>query len=223
MITPNPLFDTTNLSEYTAAGGEPDSTKNQRIRDMLRQRNVKLCCSGMIQTLVQAGPDLMEELDINFEDLASVLSQPDYEQAVEEWIEDDASIDDLVEAELIEKQKDDEDDVQIENAEDTLCKVAARNARKLTADQLRVLYNDHDIARTSSTNDIEALEHWIVDSSFGRKLGEFGEMVSSDIFPDDWTVWGRTTSGQAISMDYVIAQIAASMQILDGQKHSWAE
>ena len=223
MITPNPLFDTTNLSEYTAAGGEPDSTKNQRIRDMLRQRNVKLCCSGMIQTLVQAGPDLMEELDINFEDLASVLSQPDYEQAVEEWIEDDASIDDLVEAELIERPKDDEDDVQIENAEDTLRKVAARNARKLTADQLRDLYNDHDIARTSSTNDIEALEHWIVDSSFGRKLGEFGEMVSSDIFPDDWTVWGRTTSGQAISMDYVIAQIAASMQILDGQKYSWTE
>ena len=223
MITPNPLFDTTNLSEYTAAGGEPDSTKNQRIRDMLRQRNVKLCCSGMIQTLVQAGPDLMEELDINFEDLASVLSQPDYEQAVEEWIEDDASIDDLVEAELIERPKDDEDDVQIENAEDTLRKVAARNARKLTADQLRDLYNDQDIARTSNTDDVEALEHWIVDGHFGRYLGEFGEMVSSDIFPDGWTVWGRATSGQAISMDYVIAQIAASMQILDGQKHSWAE
>jgi hypothetical protein len=180
-------------------------------------------CSSLIDTLAKAGPDLMEKLDIDFEDLASVLSQPDYEQAVEEWVEDDASIDDLVEAELIEKPKDDEDDVQIENAEDTLRKVAARNARKLTADQLRGLYNDQDIARTSNTDDIEALEHLVVDSGFGRYLAEFGEMVSSDIFPDGWTVWGRTTSGQMISMDYVIAQIAASMQILEGQKCSWAE
>ena len=218
------LLDAKTLTEYRAAGGESDSRANQRVCADLVQRNIKFCCSMLVDSLVKASSsDTLGALDIQFEDLAQVLSQPDYEQAVLEWIEDDASIDDLVEAELIEKQKDDEDDVQIENAEDTLCKVAARNARELTADQLRVLYNDHDIARTSSTNDIEALEHWIVDSSFGRKLGEFGEMVSSDIFPDDWTVWGRTTSGQAISMDYVIAQIAASMQILDGQKHSWAE
>jgi hypothetical protein len=224
LVTPNPLFDTTTLSEYTAAGGESDSPKNQRIRDQLVHRNVKLCCSGLIHTLIKCSePNALDVLDINFEDLISVSSQPDYLQAVEEWIEDDASIDDLVEAELIEKPKDDEDDVQIENAEDTLRKVAARNARKLTAAQLRNLYEDQEILCTSNTDEVEALEHWIVDSGFGRYLAEFGEMVSSDIFPDGWTVWGRTTSGQAISMDYVIAQIAASMQILEGQKYSWAE
>ena len=75
MITPNPLFDTTTLAEYTAAGGESDSPKNQRIRDQLVRRNVERCCSGLIDTLVMAGPDLMKKLDIDFEDLASVLSQ----------------------------------------------------------------------------------------------------------------------------------------------------
>jgi hypothetical protein len=215
------LSETKTLAEYTAAGGESDSPENQRIRDRLVSRNVKMCCSTLIDTLAKAGPDLMEKLYIDFGDLASVMAQPDYEQAVMEWIEDDASIDDLVEAELIEKPKDDEDDCQIENAGDTLRKVAARNARKLAADQLRDLYNDQDIARTSNTDDIEALEHWVVDDWFATKLAEHGEMASTDIFPDGWAVWGRATSGQAISIDYVIQQIAASMQILEGQKYQW--
>lgn len=216
--------DTSTLTEYIAAGGNPDSMTNQSIRDELVRRNVKLCCSGLIYTLTKASePNALALLDLNFESLAQVLSQPDYEQAVIEWIEDDASIDDLVEAELIEKPKDDEDDVQIENAGDTLRTVAARNARKRTADQLRDLYNDQNIYRTSNTDEIEALEHWVVDSHFGGKLGGLGEMVSSDIFPDGWMVWGRATSGQMISMDHVIAEVACSMQIMDGQKYSWAD
>jgi hypothetical protein len=218
------LLDTKTLTEYRAAGGDSNSSANQLVCADLVRRNVKFCCSMLVSSLVKASSsDTLGALDIQFEDLAQVLSQPDYEQAVIEWIEDDASIDDLVEAELIEAPKDDEDDVQIENAGDTLRKVAARNARKMTAEQLIGLYTDHDIARTSSTDEIEALEHWIVDSHFGKKLGEFGEMVSSDIFPDGWTIWGRTTSGQSISMDYVIAAVACDMQILDGQEYSWTD
>jgi hypothetical protein len=51
----------------------------------------------------------------------------------------------------------------------------------------------------------EAYEHWIVTNWFARKLEEKGEIVCRDFH--GLTIWGRTTTGQAISMDYVIQQI----------------
>lgn len=216
------IRETSNLRDYIKAGGEINSSDNQRILAQLVDRSITACCSGLIQTLVQAGPDLMEKLDIKFEDLATVMSQPDYEEAVQQWIRDDASLEELVEAELIDEQPEaDEDDVQIEEAGDNLRKVAARNARRLGQSSLEYIYNNFDLCRTSTVDDIEALEHWIVDSWFASKLEDFGEMVSSNIFPDNWSVRGRATSGQAISMDYVIAEIAAEMEILAGQKYEW--
>ena len=54
---------------------------------------------------------------------------------------------------------------------------------------------------------------------FGEQLKARGEVVL-----DCWgkAYWGRQTTGQCISLDYVIASIADEMQILDGQAHSWA-
>lgn len=69
-------------------------------------------------------------------------------------------------------------------------------------------------------NPSEVYEHWIVSSWFAGKLKEQGESVG-ELF--GLTIWGRTTTGQAISMDSVIQQIAANMEILDGQRNSWAD
>ena len=51
---------------------------------------------------------------------------------------------------------------------------------------------------------IEALEHWIVEDWFAHDLNKRGEMVGEVL---GMTVWGRTTSGQAISLDYVVQDI----------------
>ena len=51
----------------------------------------------------------------------------------------------------------------------------------------------------------EAYEHWIVSDHLATKLEAEGEMVSRDIH--GLTVWGRTCTGQAILLDYVISQI----------------
>lgn len=72
-------------------------------------------------------------------------------------------------------------------------------------------YNDDDPT--------EALEHWIVSDWLAEKLAEHGEMTGKIL---GLTIWGRTCSGQAVSMDWVIQSIAAKMQILDGQRNSWA-
>jgi len=53
----------------------------------------------------------------------------------------------------------------------------------------------------------EALEHWIVSDWLADKLEEHGEMVIHDF--KGLTIWGRTTSGQHISLDYVIQKIAS--------------
>lgn len=65
----------------------------------------------------------------------------------------------------------------------------------------------------------EIFEWWAVSNWFGEKLKARGEVVL-----DCWgkSYWGRQTTGQAISLDFVIASIAKEMQILDGQPHSWA-
>ena len=51
---------------------------------------------------------------------------------------------------------------------------------------------------------VEALEHWIVEGWFAEELKERGELVGDML---GMTVWGRTTSGQAISLDYVVQDI----------------
>ena len=50
----------------------------------------------------------------------------------------------------------------------------------------------------------EALEHWLVSDWLANRLREQGEMVIDFM---DLTIWGRTTSGQAIYIDSVIEDI----------------
>lgn len=73
---------------------------------------------------------------------------------------------------------------------------------------------------SANDNPREVFEHWSVSSFLADKLREQGESVG-ELF--DMHIWGRTTTGQAISMDSVIFQIAGNMEILDGQKNSWGE
>lgn len=52
----------------------------------------------------------------------------------------------------------------------------------------------------------EIYEHWIVSDWLARRLEAHGERVSYDFA--GLTVWGRTTTGQAIACDHVIEEIA---------------
>jgi len=65
----------------------------------------------------------------------------------------------------------------------------------------------------------EIYEWWIVSEFLYRKLKERGFPVL------EWGnnyYWGRTTTGQAILLDNVITKICQDMEILEGQKHNWA-
>lgn len=63
--------------------------------------------------------------------------------------------------------------------------------------EVQVQFNDEDYPD-------EALEHWIVSEWLASRLLEEGEMVVEFL---GLTIWGRTTSGQAICIDSVIEDI----------------
>lgn len=52
---------------------------------------------------------------------------------------------------------------------------------------------------------IEIYEHWIVSRHLANALDSMGEKVDFDF--EGLVVWARTTSGQSISIDYVICKI----------------
>lgn len=62
----------------------------------------------------------------------------------------------------------------------------------------------------------DVFEWWIVSDYLCNKLEQKGCVVI-----EDHNIWGRTTTGQAILLDYVITEICAEMQILEGQQNSW--
>ena len=63
--------------------------------------------------------------------------------------------------------------------------------------EVQVQFNDEDYPD-------EALEHWLVSNWLAERLREEGEMGIDFM---DLTIWGRTTSGQAICIDTVIEDI----------------
>jgi hypothetical protein len=67
--------------------------------------------------------------------------------------------------------------------------------------------------------EMEVLEYWIVDERFREKLAEKGEATMEEFF--GMPVWGRTTSGQGIAMDAIVAEIALDIGILVGQENEW--
>ena len=62
----------------------------------------------------------------------------------------------------------------------------------------------------------EAYEWWQVTGWLCDKLKDRGEIVI-----DYEGIWGRQTTGQSISLDYVIIDICKSMEILEGQQYEW--
>jgi len=56
---------------------------------------------------------------------------------------------------------------------------------------------------------VEIYEHWIVSKYLAERLAEKGEKVDMDF--EGLIIWGRPTSGQAISIDYVICKIYDEM------------
>ena len=85
------------------------------------------------------------------------------------------------------------------------------------SDMMDALLEDIDALEGAEDYQQEIFEYWIVSSWFAKKLDAEGEPVYYGFN----NIWGRTCTGQAIKLDYVIGKIAADMEILDGQRNAW--
>lgn len=218
------LKECKSASEYTAAGGDIHSAENQRILGRLVEREVYHCISSTVSHFLQNQDACCDGIDWE-SDILPLCQGDDWETPGEWHANNDADREQLIEwamefgielpnenGELVDEEDDSTDDLD--------------EAGRLTDDELRKLvvdntgdWKEYCEYFNIDPETVEAYEHWAVSGWFKARLAERGE-ITGDLL--DFDVWGRTCTGQAISLDYVIASIAAEMQILTGQAHDWS-
>jgi hypothetical protein len=168
-----------------------DSAKNQKITAALVEREVIYCVSTLVSELQKKADEFPDYTD----DLYSAgVGLPDYEEASHEdgkW----------------EKLPDGDERGSFVNAD----------GETSSADDWQELCEEKNI--DVSDYEPEVFEHWIVTGWFADQLEKNNQRVLRDFF--GLTVWCRCTTGQSISIDSVVQQIAADMEILDGQINEW--
>lgn len=198
------LNETTNLSDYLAAGGDQHEIENQRIRDRLVQREIVCCVSSMVGYFDnQSARDGAIDDPI---DVTELMSSDDWETPGREYI------DGMDRYDLLNYLA----ECGIE-ADDTGTLLRLRVANMVDQDGVwQDFCQEFDVDPYQN----EAYEHWAVTGYFQTRLSGHGE-ITGELF--DFKIWGRCCTGQSISMDSVIAEIAAEMQILKGQKNEWSD
>jgi len=207
----------------------------QELANKLVQNHVICCVSSLIAGLLKVSSELDSKLfadafDIDTDELTTLFQRPDYETAACEFIFEadaadleaiaDANGDwqDIVDAIVpkveevedddgetyytygnVSDRFDDEDEAK-EAAIDVSIEALRTAVWEITTDYEEVCSN-HNL----DYEYIDVYEHWIVSPWLARKLAEKGEVVGEVC---GLTVWGRCTSGQAISIDGVIEEIA---------------
>ncbi|MEK7950444.1 hypothetical protein [Luteolibacter soli] len=231
------IATSTNLAEYFAAGGCENET-NLRIVQKLVSREVYYCVSSLVSTVAKVAGDRGGFGDTDYDEILDLCRGiPDHEEAarVEGWSRADDLLSAVMEEGHASKLHALYDEVIGEPDNYPALDVIGQELRdrntasflKLTehrgtwvaeeshADTWEDLCSDESIDPSES----EVFEHWIVSSWAKRTLANHGERVG-DI--EGMTVWGRCTTGQSISLDRVWHEIAAEMQILQGQANDWS-
>lgn len=178
-----------------------DLYSNKEIREIAERlvRNEVIYCISALMYAINHSQEAQTGLEISFEDLQAVNESIDFEQAAWDHI-DGMDRDDLLQYLEDRDCMDAGDDVPDDE-------LRAKAKREASAQGFNEFCDDHDVDISRYTS--EVYEHWIVSDWLAGRLAEKGEAVSKDLI--GLTVWGRTTTGQSISMDSVILSIAKDM------------
>lgn len=175
-----------------------DLYANEKVRErayVIVSQDVIYCVSLLISALAQASAaGHVEDLDYE-NDLMPLLEGQDWEEAAEQHLQD-------LDAEGL---------VGVLELGGVQVEAELRAKARLMVEEMgaKEFCEEHSIDPERR----EIFEHWIVSAWLSGKLEEQGEAVGEVL---GLTVWGRPTTGQSISMDNVILQIAAN-QIGDSE------
>lgn len=198
-----------------------DVSRFQRVCSAFVQRNVIYCASTLIYEL----REVAEKLDDYDTYMTLTGGRPDYEEAARYFIMQGADLGQLEEiadevsswAEITEAagvQPDADVDEWLEDNPDGLHAIRSYTWGAVTdPEHFEWVCSEYSLDPDYS----EVYEHWIVDRYFGARLHERGEIVEEYL---GLLLWGRTCTGQAISMDYVIEEMVKD---LDDDHWVWGE
>ncbi len=201
-----------------------NSEVNQRIKSKFVEREVYTCVSTITEYILQKS---FEDSDAPFSWDDITNRYPDNDEEIDELQEkyDALETDRLTEL-------DDQEEAEIEESKELLDEekisdfthnrnldVIEEKYQMLKAEvekEMEEIEERIEELRSKEKEPPEIYEWWIVSSFLCRKLKEYGESVISHE-----NIWGRHTTGQAILLDWIITQICAGMEILEGQKYQW--
>lgn len=205
------------------------SRQNQRICSQLVEREVLCCLSGLVHQMAQQERFFDDSGYDYYEDLMPLLEQEDWKEAFEdagyEVIEGPDGNFYAINTREYPKNLEDFEEFEphqdhfeepVTQEEQYIAYLAANGKEIDEPDGFREAC---EVVGIDEPYRHEAYEHWAITPWFGEKLKEHGEMVG-ELF--NLTIWGRCTTGQAISMDGVIREIASEMKILVGQENDWS-
>lgn len=217
-----------------------DVSRFQRACSAFVQRNVIYCASTLIYEL----REVAENLDDYDTYLTLTGGRPDYEEAARYFIMQDADLGQLEEIveqyEYWDDVKDrvgydayvetcEEGELEPDDFEDWLKGQDDCHEHKdsfttaVRKDVWRIVEENQDAFEwvcseySLDPDYIEVYEHYIVDRYFGARLHERGEIVEEYL---GLLLWGRTCTGQSISMDGVIENMVRD---LDDDHWVWRE
>lgn len=197
------------FKDAETARAEMHSTENQRICEMLVEREIVYCASQLVSFLLANCAEALEtDGQAEYEEISSLSYSEEHEEPARYtgWIPEDETTD-FSKARAIAENEDGF----------TFAKIEGGKAVEFShAGGWRELCDDENIYAYES----EIYEHWIVSDWMGEKLREQGETVVGML---GFNLWGRGTTGQAILLDSVIGRIASEMEILEGQRNDWSK
>ena len=194
--------------------------------DDLVSREVLCCVSYLISDLqkltANIGRRTEQELSFDIEDLNDLCETKDYEEPARQKISS-MGRDELVEALEDADVEDDRDPATITAALDNVTALmehdeegddgtnfpglgseALRDKLLAALDEEEDGWQDFCERRGIDPDYSEVYEHWVVTNWFADKLRGYGQTV---VEIANLQIWGRGTTGQHISMDWVIQQI----------------
>jgi predicted RNA-binding Zn-ribbon protein involved in translation (DUF1610 family) len=164
-----------------------NSSKNLAIKDRFVQREVIACISDMAEYLFGYDGDKYADWD-EWENLY-VTRCPECGEIVVEWVEADGN-------DVVEWAEVDENDVASEHT-----------GHGVKCPHCGAIHEEEPEAEPQ-----EIYEYWIVTPWLGKKLRDKGEPVLER--SGGW-IWGRTCTGQAILLDWVIHAICSDLGLLE--------
>jgi hypothetical protein len=202
----------TTIRDYQQqTGHNVHSAENQRILEKFVSRNVERNVSMLVEHFLR-NPEALSGSDYDWEELFDLGKRIDWEEAVSDTTKDMSRSDCQI---YLEERG---FEVQDEETVDELREAVYQDVMCEDMEYWQDFVNDQDIVDLAEY-EMEALEFWIVDERFREKLAEKGEATMEEFF--GMPVWGRTTSGQGIAMDAIVAEIALDIGILVGQENEW--